>query len=61
MKFQELKIKIFLVFVSVFIFLIFVNSIIFFSTKQIQQKKNIKKNSNSIANRINLFISRHIQ
>jgi hypothetical protein len=43
MEFQELKKKILLVFGSIFIFLIFINSILFFSTKQIQQKKISKK------------------
>ncbi len=43
MKRKELKINLLLTFFSVFIFLILINSFLFFSTKQIKQKK-ISKN-----------------
>ena len=44
MKRKELKINLLLTFFSVLIFLILINSLLFFSTKQIQQKK-ISKNT----------------
>jgi len=43
MKFNELTKKFLLAFSSIFLFLIFINLILFFSTKQIQQKKISKK------------------